>query len=56
MRFEKDKISVEALIKNNVFGVSSNKWIDYMYSAKPVIISYSGYKSLINDPGCGRVC
>ena len=36
------------------FGVSPNKWIDYMYSAKPIIVSYSGYKSLINDAGCGE--
>ena len=36
------------------FGVSPNKWIDYMYSSKPIIVSYSGYKSLINDAGCGE--
>ena len=40
--------------KNYDFGVSPNKWIDYMYSAKPIIVSYSGYKSLINEAGCGE--
>lgn len=25
-----------------------------MYSARPIIGSYSGYKSLINDAGCGE--
>ncbi len=36
------------------FGVSPNKWIDYMYSAKPIIVSYSGYKSVINEAECGE--
>lgn len=35
------------------FGVSPNKWIDYMYSAKPIIVSYNGYKSIINEARCG---
>ncbi len=35
------------------FGLSRNKWIDYMYSEKPVIVSYSGYRSMINEAGCG---
>jgi len=36
------------------FGVSPNKWIDYMYSAKPIIVSYNGYKSIINEAKCGE--
>jgi len=36
------------------FGVSPNKWIDYMYSAKPIIINYNGYQSIINEAGCGE--
>lgn len=35
------------------FGLSRNKWIDYMYSGKPIITSYSGYLSMINEAGCG---
>jgi len=36
------------------YGVSPNKWIDYMYSAKPIIVSYNGYQSIINEAGCGE--
>jgi len=36
------------------FGVSPNKWIDYMYSARPIIVSYNGYKSIINEANCGE--
>lgn len=35
------------------FGLSRNKWIDYMYAGKPLIVSYSGYKSMINEAHCG---
>lgn len=35
------------------YGLSRNKWIDYMYAAKPIICSYSGYKSMINDACSG---
>lgn len=35
------------------YGVSPNKWIDYMYSAKPIIVSYDGYQSIINEAKCG---
>lgn len=35
------------------FGQSLNKVIDYMLAAKPVIASYSGYPSMINEAGCG---
>ena len=35
------------------YGQSLNKIIDYMISAKPIIASYSGYPSMINEAGCG---
>lgn len=35
------------------FGLSRNKWIDYMYVGKPIIVSYSGYKSMIDEAECG---
>lgn len=35
------------------FGQSLNKVIDYMYAGKPIIASYSGYPSMINEAGCG---
>lgn len=35
------------------FGQSLNKLIDYMLSARPVLASYSGYPSMIDEAGCG---
>lgn len=35
------------------YGQSLNKVIDYMLSGKPVIASYTGYPSMINEAGCG---
>lgn len=35
------------------YGQSLNKVIDYMYSGKPIVASYSGYPSMINEAGCG---
>jgi glycosyltransferase involved in cell wall biosynthesis len=35
------------------YGVSPNKWIDYMLSGRPILLSYSGYRSLINEADCG---
>ena len=35
------------------YGISLNKWIDYLFAGKPVIVSYSGYKSMINEADCG---
>lgn len=37
------------------FGVSPNKWIDYMLSSKPVLLAYSGYRSILEDAGCAFV-
>lgn len=35
------------------YGQSLNKVIDYMLSGKPVVASYTGYPSMINEAGCG---
>lgn len=44
-----------AALKSKVwdFGWSPNKLIDYMMSGKPIIASYSGYPSMINEADCG---
>ena len=35
------------------YGLSLNKLIDYMLAAKPIIASYSGYPSMVNEAQCG---
>ena len=35
------------------YGQSLNKVIDYMLSGKPILASYSGYPSMINEANCG---
>jgi glycosyltransferase involved in cell wall biosynthesis len=35
------------------YGQSLNKIIDYMYSGTPIVASYSGYPSMINEADCG---
>jgi glycosyltransferase involved in cell wall biosynthesis len=35
------------------YGLSRNKWIDYMYASKPIVCSYDGYQSMINEAKCG---
>jgi len=35
------------------FGQSLNKLIDYMLAGKPVVASYSGFPSMINEANCG---
>ena len=35
------------------FGISPQKLVDYMYASKPVLMSFSGYKSIVEDSGCG---
>ncbi len=35
------------------YGLSRNKWIDYMLAAKPMLVSFSGYQSTVNEAGCG---
>ncbi len=35
------------------YGQSLNKVIDYMLAGKPVVASYTGYPSMIDEAGCG---
>jgi glycosyltransferase involved in cell wall biosynthesis len=35
------------------YGQSLNKVVDYMLSGKPVVASYSGHPSMIDESGCG---
>lgn len=35
------------------YGQSMNKVVEYMLAAKPIIASYSGYPSMINEAHCG---
>lgn len=35
------------------YGQSMNKVVEYMLSGKPIIASYSGYPSMINEADCG---
>jgi glycosyltransferase involved in cell wall biosynthesis len=37
------------------YGISLNKLMDYMLSAKPIVFAFSGYDSLISESGCGSV-
>lgn len=36
------------------YGQSLNKVIDYMLSGKPILASYTGFPSMINEADCGR--
>ena len=42
--------------KNKIwdYGQSLNKIVDYMLAARPIIASYSGYKTMINQSNCGE--
>lgn len=35
------------------YGWSPNKLIDYMMAGKPILASYSGYQSMVNEANCG---
>jgi len=35
------------------FGLSRNKWIDYMMARKPIICAFNGYQSMINEAKSG---
>lgn len=35
------------------YGQSLNKIIDYMMSGKPILASYTGYRSMLNEADCG---
>lgn len=36
------------------YGQSLNKLVDYMVSGRPIIGSYSGFQSMVNESGCGE--
>lgn len=36
------------------FGISPNKWMDYMYAGKPILVAFSGYRCIINEAKCGK--
>jgi glycosyltransferase involved in cell wall biosynthesis len=36
------------------YGQSMNKVVEYMLSGKPIMASYAGFPSMINEAGCGR--
>jgi len=36
------------------YGQSMNKIVDYMLASKPIITSYTGYPSMINEANCGK--
>jgi len=36
------------------YGQSMNKVVEYMLAAKPIIATYAGYPSMINEAGCGE--
>ena len=45
-----------SLSRNKIweYGQSLNKLINYMLSSRPIIASYYGYKSMINEANCGE--
>lgn len=36
------------------YGISLNKFIDYMYAKKPIVCMFSGYPSMLNEAQCGE--
>jgi glycosyltransferase involved in cell wall biosynthesis len=36
------------------FGISPNKWMDYMLAAKPILVAFNGYRCIIEEAGCGK--
>ncbi len=43
-----------AKLKLYDYGISPNKWIDYMYAGKPIIVPFDGYRHMIDECGCGE--
>ncbi len=37
------------------YGVSPNKWVDYMYAGKPVLVALDGPGHIIKNAGCGEI-
>lgn len=36
------------------FGISLNKFVDYMFAKKPIVCMFSGYPSMISEANCGE--
>ena len=36
------------------FGISPNKWIDYMLSGRPILVAFSGFPCIVDEAGCGK--
>ncbi|WP_335909117.1 glycosyltransferase family 4 protein [Shewanella indica] len=36
------------------YGISPNKFVDYMYAKKPILCMFSGYPSMLNEANCGE--
>ena len=34
------------------YGASPYKWVDYMLAGVPILISYDGYRSILNEANC----
>jgi glycosyltransferase involved in cell wall biosynthesis len=35
------------------YGISPNKWIDYMLAARPMLVAFSGFRCIVNEADCG---
>ena len=36
------------------YGISPNKFVDYMYAKKPIVCMFSGFPSMLNEANCGE--
>lgn len=54
---KKSDVLYYGALKNDLynFGISPNKLNDYLFAAKPILASYSGYDDLFEPIGCGLV-
>jgi len=35
------------------FGISPNKWIEYMYAGRPILLALNAYSKIFNEANCG---
>ncbi len=54
---KKCNILYDSVLSVNLYkyGISRNKWMDYLYSNKPIIVSYSGYDNLLEETKSGII-